>query len=454
MNKKTLELVHTLLMVLPAAIACAGETSVPKAAPAEIYPGVKAVLAHIQKGFPQSIKVDTNGNADIVGLPHPYTSPCIKEGFQQLFYWDTYFINQGLLRVGLAEQARHNTDNLLFLLNQFGVVPSANRRSMANRSQTPFLSQMVRDIYQHKPDEAWLKSAHTTLKKEYDFWMTRRLAPCGLNRSGNDATEQYLMAFYHYLARERFKGLALATREEQLAFSRQALSEAETWDFTPRYDRRAEDFCPVDQNSNLYIYEMNFAWFSKILNNGEEQSWLTKAEKRKVLIQELLWNAKLGCYTDYDWKNRRQGDLVSCAALFPLVAGIASPQQAEQVVRKMRAVLEFDHGLATCEKRTHPFVYQWDYPNAWPPLQMLAIQALDRYGHKEDARRIAEKYVRTVIRCYAKTKDLWEKYSAVTGTIEVVDEYQMPRMMGWTAGVFVFAANYLNSTNTGGETKP
>jgi len=84
---------------------------------------------------------------------------------------------------------------------------------------------------------------------------------------------------------------------------------------------------------------------------------------------------------------------------------------------------------------------------------MLAIQALDRYGYKEDARRMADKYVRTVIRCYAKTKDLWEKYNAVTGTIEVADEYQMPRMMGWTAGVFVFAADYLNPTKAGGELK-
>ncbi|MCX7006075.1 MAG: trehalase family glycosidase, partial [Kiritimatiellaeota bacterium] len=171
--------------------------------PLENAAGVQAVLAHIQKGFPQSIKVDKNGDADVVGLPHPYTSPCIKEGFQQQFYWDTYFINQGLLRIGLAEQARNNVNNLLLLTDQFGIVPSANRRSMANRSQTPFLSQMVRDVYQDKPDAAWLKSAVAVLKKDYSFWMTKRLAPCGLNRSGNDATEQYLMAFYYYLAKER-----------------------------------------------------------------------------------------------------------------------------------------------------------------------------------------------------------------------------------------------------------
>jgi alpha,alpha-trehalase len=39
---------------------------------------------------------------------------------------------------------------------------------------------------------------------------------------------------------------------------------------------------------------------------------------------------------------------------------------------------------------------------------------------------------------------LWEKYNAVTGTTDVVNEYKMPPMMGWTAGVFVFAAGHLN----------
>ena len=416
--------------------------------------GVPAVLAHIRKGFPASVKTQKEGNKDILALPYPYTSPCIKEGFQQLFYWDTFFINQGLHRIGLAEQARHNTDDLLFLLDQFGMVPSASRRSMANRSQTPFLSQMVRDMYQNTPDDVWLKAAYATLKKDYAFWMTNRMSSCGLNRSGNEATEQYLMGFYRYLAKERFKGLALTNRTEQLAFSRQALSEAETWDFTPRFDRRAEDFCAVDLNSNLYVYEMNFAWFSGILKNGEEQGWLDKAARRKALIQSLLWNESLGCYTDYDWANRKPGDLVSCAALFPLVAGLATPQQAERVVRKMREVLEYDHGLATCEKRAHGFAYQWDYPNAWPPLQWIAIEALDRYGFKQDARRIAEKYVRTVVRNFQKTGDLWEKYNAVEGTTEVKDEYQMPRMMGWTAGVFVRAVEYVDPALLRTEQKP
>ena len=363
--------------------------------------------------------------------------------FKELFYWDTYFMNVGLLRIDMQKQAQNNTDDLLFLANKLGFVPNASRYSMTNRSQPPFLALMVRDIFANTGDRAWLQGAYSILAKEYDFWMTRRISPVGLNRWHNSATEQQLLGFYNYLANNRFKGLTYTNNADKIAFSSHSLSEAETgWDFTPRFDRRCEDFCAVDQNSLLYLYETLLAQFSKTLGNGAEAGWLAKAEQRKKLMQKYLWNEKIGCFTDYDFVNKKKGDLVSCATLYPLVAGLATKEQAEKIVRKMRAVLEGEHGLAACEQRPEKFVYQWDHPNGWPPLQCIAIQALDRYGFKKDACRIAEKYVRTVIRNFEKTGDLWEKYNVVTGTIEVKDEYQMPRMVGWTAGTFVFAAEY------------
>ena len=418
------------------------------AEPAEMYPGMAKAMAHIRAAFPQTIKEQREDKGDILGVPYPYTSPCAKEGFQQLFNWDTYFINLGLLRVGMQSQAKNNVDDLLFLADKLGLVPNANRQSMANRSQTPFLAVMVRDVYAATGDREWLQRAYPTLVREHSFWMTQRLAPIGLNRPGNSATTNYLLRFYAYLERERFKGLAFTNQSQKLAFSSQALSEAEIWDFTPRFDRRAEEFCPADLNANLYLCEVTLAGFSKVLNNGEESAWREKAAGRKQLIQEYLWNEEVGCYSDYDFVRKKKGNLVSGAALFPLMAGIATPEQAAKVARKMRAVLEYDHGLSTCEKGAWPFAYQWDYPNGWPPLQCVAVQALDRYGFKADARRIAEKYVRTVIRNYETTGDLWEKYNAVTGTTQVVDEYKMPRMVGWTAGVFAYAADYLGCLKT------
>jgi len=438
MNHKTFVLLGIVALMI---------VSVASAEPVEKYPGMAKVMAHIRVAFPQTIKEQKEDRNGSIAVPYPYTAPCAKDTFQNLFYWDTCFMDLGLLRIGMQAQAKNNTDDLLSLVDKLGYVPNANRWAMTNRSQPPLLAWMVRDIFAATGDREWLKGAYATLTKEYNFWMTQRMTPCGLNRHFNSAKEKDLTGFYNFLAKERFKGLALTNKADKLAFSSHSLSEAETgWDFTPRFDRRCEDFCPVDLNANLYLYETILADFSKTLKNGEESAWLEIAAKRKQLMQELLWNAAVGCYTDYDFANQKKSDVVSCAALYPLMAGLATPEQAEKTVKKMRAVLECDHGLVAGEKRSWPFVYQWDYPNGWPPLQCIAIQALDRYGFKADARRIAEKYVRTVIANYEKTGDLWEKYNVVTGTTEVVDEYKMPRMVGWTAGTFVFAADYLGES--------
>jgi alpha,alpha-trehalase len=77
-------------------------------------------------------------------------------------------------------------------------------------------------------------------------------------------------------------------------------------------------------------------------------------------------------------------------------------------------------------------------------MQLIAFEAADAYGDKAAARRWAEKYLRLVQKNFDKTGDLWEKYNGVTGTLETVNEYGLPRMMGWTAGVFVCAAKYLS----------
>lgn len=68
-----------------------------------------------------------------------------------------------------------------------------------------------------------------------------------------------------------------------------------------------------------------------------------------------------------------------------------------------------------------------------------------RHGYKSEARRIAEKFLLTCARNLETTGMLWEKYNALTGGIDVADEYKMPHMMGWTAGACLHAAEVIES---------
>ena len=45
---------------------------------------------------------------------------------------------------------------------------------------------------------------------------------------------------------------------------------------------------------------------------------------------------------------------------------------------------------------------------------------------------------------FDETGNLWEKYNVVEGNINVSNEYKMPAMMGWSAGIYLAASEYLN----------
>lgn len=85
---------------------------------------------------------------------------------------------------------------------------------------------------------------------------------------------------------------------------------------------------------------------------------------------------------------------------------------------------------------------QW-LNQVWKKLKCMV--GLQNYGFHEQANRIAKKYVDLVERVFDATGCLWEKYNVLYGNVEVVNEYEMPPMIGWSAGVYLFAKNMLDN---------
>ena len=94
--------------------------------------------------------------------------------------------------------------------------------------------------------------------------MSERIAPTGLNRYGNEGTDRDKMDFVDMLKvrlGSRFKTDGLS-HQELLDVGSHYIAEAESgWDFNPRFQTRCMDFCPVDLNANLYLYEKEFRIF-------------------------------------------------------------------------------------------------------------------------------------------------------------------------------------------------
>ncbi|MBQ9410594.1 MAG: alpha,alpha-trehalase [Bacteroidales bacterium] len=402
------------------------------------------VRRHISAGWEKTLRVNTADTPDsLIGMPRPYTVPCPDGTFQELYYWDTYFTNEGLIADGHVEMAKDNAEDILFLIDRYGFMPNGSRLWYLSRSQPPFAAAMVMSVFNATGDTLWLRGAYPTLKREYEFWQGKRQTPLGLNRYGGEADDKLIQEFIGTAGKRlgtdfRAKGW---TEEELVRFGQHCVAECESgWDFNPRFNRRCEDYCPVDLNAILYGVETSMAGFSRILGTGEEALWLERAVLRKERIVSYCFRD--GAFYDYDWVNSEPSAVLSAAQFALLYFGAADTVHAESV-RNTLTRLEYPAGISVCADSPYDYVYQWSFPNTWPPVVYMAVMGLDRYGYRDDARRIASNWKTATERLYAKTGKLWEKMTCNTGSVPDGTEYGTPSMMGWTAGVYVCLDEFL-----------
>src|SRR2546426_5300484 len=103
-------------------------------------------------------------------LPYSYVVPGGR--FNEMYGWDSYFIQLGLLRDGELELARNMTDNFLYEIAHYGMILNANRTYFLTRSQPPFLTEMILGVYEKTHDRAWLRSTLPAIDRYYAFWTT------------------------------------------------------------------------------------------------------------------------------------------------------------------------------------------------------------------------------------------------------------------------------------------
>lgn len=109
-------------------------------------------------------------------IPVNHTFVVAGGRFREPYYWDSYWILEGLLRTGgsFTEISKNAIENFLDFVDQFGFVPNGARVYYLNRSQPPLLSQMVKIYIEHSNDTSILDRALPLLVKEHEFWTTNR----------------------------------------------------------------------------------------------------------------------------------------------------------------------------------------------------------------------------------------------------------------------------------------
>jgi len=117
--------------------------------------------------------------AGLLYLPYPYAVPGGR--FNEMYGWDSYFIVLGLEADHRDKLAKNMVDNFLFEIEHYGAVLNANRTYYLTRSQPPFLTSMIRAVYENPASfsatpagrieaRAWLDRAYTLAQKDYSTW--------------------------------------------------------------------------------------------------------------------------------------------------------------------------------------------------------------------------------------------------------------------------------------------
>ncbi|KAL4696901.1 hypothetical protein H8959_002599 [Pygathrix nigripes] len=99
---------------------------------------------------------------------HPFIVPGGR--FVEFYYWDSYWVMEGLLLSEMAETVKGMLQNFLDLVKTYGHVPNGGRVYYLQRSQPPLLTLMMDCYLTHTNDTTFLQENIEMLALELDFW--------------------------------------------------------------------------------------------------------------------------------------------------------------------------------------------------------------------------------------------------------------------------------------------
>ena len=368
-------------------------------------------------------------------LPHRYVVPGGR--FNEMYGWDSYFIERGLLRDGEVPLARDMADNFLYEIAHYGMILNANRTYFLTRSQPPFLTEMILGVYDRTHDDRWLRSTLPAIDRYYSFWTSppHLVEANGLSRYfdlGDGpapevlADERDAQGRTHYdRVREYFRTHDVtdydvsqfydraADRLTDLFYKGDRSMRESGFDPSNRFGPFSVDiihYTPVCLNVLLYRMEDDAARIHTMAGNAAAANeWRARAQRRKESIDRYLWDPDAGLYFDFNFETKRRRRYEFATTFYPLWAGIASQDQARRVVANL-SKFEAPGGLLTSTQTTGN---QWDAPYGWAPLQMIAVDGLRRYGYNAAADRLARKFVSLVVDDFGAHGTIVEKYDLV-----------------------------------------
>ncbi|KAM9988691.1 hypothetical protein ACTFIY_004730 [Dictyostelium cf. discoideum] len=415
---------------------------------------------------------NTSGLCDGCYSSIPVNNPFVIAGsrFREFYYWDSYWIIQGLLVSDMTTTAKGMLRNFGDMITEFGFIPNGGRIYYLNRSQPPLFTQMVNKYFEatNGSDIEFLQEILPILDQEYQWWMTHRTTELTNGETG----ESVILNLYNVSNNsprpesyyEDFTDAQSFSNVEQKDYFYSSIaSGAESgWDFSSRwmspYDNtnlttiQTVDVVPVDLNSILYLNEKILSSFHRTLgNNSMAIYYQAQSESRVDAMQQVFFNEDTYQWNDYNLKTSTNNDAWYTSNILPLFADIQSSidmdnQEIDLIFKSLANVLiAYPGGVPTSLISAQSL--QWDGLNVWPPLQYWIIESImtpNTTFSNMIGKNLIDRWITTNFCGWNSTLEseggmMFEKYNAnFIGVPGGGGEYVVQNGFGWTNGVDLY----------------
>ncbi|KAI0053998.1 glycoside hydrolase family 37 protein [Auriscalpium vulgare] len=342
----------------------------------------------------------------LIPLNHTFVVPGGR--FREQYYWDSFWIIEGLIQSQLFDIANATLQNFMDELETIGFIPNGGRIYYLNRSQPPLFIWMLSIYVEASNDTSILQRALPLAERELAWWRDNR----SLNVTSPYTNQTYTLFRYavdntaprpesyltDYLT-VNDPTLQTPLNDSQRAdlYSELATGAETGWDYSTRFiaqplaggsnntnpalrSLNVKNHVPVDLNSILYKANLILADLYGASNASAAAAHSTTAATIRSGILDLFWDpAKLAFY-DFNLTSNARNNIFTTATFYPLWAGLV-PQELVTNATNAFGFFSSVYLVLTRYNGTFPTTFiesglQWDAPNAWPPHQFIALQAL------------------------------------------------------------------------------
>ena len=328
-----------------------------------------------------------------------------------LFDWDTFFAAD-LAAVGSKDLAYANVLEILNEVTPEGFVPNYGRAGnwkSFDRSEPPVGAITVLHLYERFHDRWLLEDSFERLYNWNRWWAAHR-------------------DIHGYLAWGSDGENRPSNLDDHSAGTLQGAKYESGIDNGPQFDgayyndrTHLMEFADVGL-MGMYVADCNaLADIADVLGKGKEAAEIRERSKKYTASLATLWDPQAGIFLHKDMHTGDFGKRLSPTNFYPMLAKAATPEQADEMIRKhLLNPDEFwgDRVLPAIAKNDPAFRDQ-DYwrGRIWAPMNWLVYLGLRNYDTPtagQARRELAEKSLQLFLKEWNEKGHVHENYSAVS----------------------------------------